>query len=176
MLSTVRHSRRSFVLKGSAFWPARIHPAFADCGPHRPRMHYAVDAFDVHGLPEQRTHGRRGTTRPPDKRPLLRPNQRRHPRRSLAAFRERNRTSTDVPATAVPGTATTTPEAKSAAAQAGQRLSVVTFSAPAYSEDSYALVFTSYTCGNLCAYEWFLLVRKTADHWQVVDKHLAWIT
>jgi hypothetical protein len=63
-----------------------------------------------------------------------------------------------------------------AATRAGQRVRVVTFSVPAYSEDGYALVFTSYTCGSLCGYGWFVLLREIDAQWRVVDNHLDWIS
>jgi hypothetical protein len=92
------------------------------------------------------------------------------------AFRQRNQLPHSLP-DGVLLEAQTVPEPSPAdAVRPARGVPFIRFSLPARSEDGFALVFASYTCGNLCAYGWLILLTETDGAWRVVDKHLAWIS
>jgi hypothetical protein len=91
------------------------------------------------------------------------------------AFRQRNQRALSLP-DGVLHEAQTVPEPRPEVVRDAQNVPFIRFSLPARFEDGLALVFASYTCGNLCAYGWLILLTETDGEWRVVDKHLAWIS
>lgn len=92
------------------------------------------------------------------------------------AFRERNQRPQPFPGDSLVDTQSASAEYISAAESAGRRVGVVRFSQPARSNDGFALLFASYTCGYGCAQGWLILLNETEGAWRVVDKNLAWIS
>lgn len=92
------------------------------------------------------------------------------------AFRERNQRSQPFPGDALVEIQTAPAEYISAAESAGRRVGIVRFSQPARSDDGFALVFASYTCGGGCAQGWLILLKETDGAWRFVAKNLTWIS
>lgn len=48
-----------------------------------------------------------------------------------------------------------------------QTVGFSSLSLPSYSPDGYALMYGSYTCGNLCGYGWLFVLQKLEGQWRV---------
>jgi len=50
-----------------------------------------------------------------------------------------------------------------------RRMFAASLSLPGYSQERYALVYGSYSCGGLCGYAWLFVLEKTAGRWRVTS-------
>lgn len=48
-----------------------------------------------------------------------------------------------------------------------QTVGFSSLSLPGYSSDGCALMYGSYTCGNLCGYGWLFVLQKIEGQWRV---------
>jgi hypothetical protein len=93
------------------------------------------------------------------------------------SYRERNRESQPLPA--LDGLIAVPPDqVREVQARESQRTAGLSgFSAPAYSSDGHALVYTFYACGKpLCGWGWYVLLKQRDGAWRVVDSTMIWIS
>ena len=50
-----------------------------------------------------------------------------------------------------------------------RRMFAASLSLPGYSQEKYALVYGSYSCGSLCGYGWLFVLEKTNGQWRVTS-------